>query len=59
MIYSSRGITLKEFLFDWIMNQDGFRYIIMLAVNIFNIYCYVYVMVASANDTTIQIFCNS
>jgi hypothetical protein len=55
MIYSSRGFTLQQFLFDWLMKQDGFRYLILLILCCFNVFCYGYSLVALQNDVTLQI----
>jgi hypothetical protein len=52
-VYSTRGFTIQEFLKDWILKQDGFRYIILLALNLFSLYCYIISATAGQNDTTV------
>jgi hypothetical protein len=52
-IYSVRGFTILSFLKEWFLKQDGFRYIIILALNTFSLYCYVISAVYGQNDTTI------
>jgi MFS family permease len=48
-IYSSRGIPIAEFLFDWLIQQNGARYFIMLGFNGFNIVCFFYAMIFGQN----------
>jgi hypothetical protein len=49
-IYSSRGIPLNEFVSDWILKQNGVRYISMLCLNLFNIVCFFYAMARGQNE---------
>jgi hypothetical protein len=56
MIYSTRGFTIQEFLKDWLLKQDGFRYCILLGVNGFSIYCYFYSALRQQNDLTVQMY---
>jgi hypothetical protein len=56
MLYSLRGFTFKDFLVDWILNQDGFRYFIIFAVNSFSIYCYVHNAFFGQSELTIQMY---
>jgi hypothetical protein len=56
-IYATKGIGLKEFLQDWIFHQDGFRYIILIALNSFYIYSVLYNLVMPQNEVSIQMFC--
>jgi hypothetical protein len=56
MLYSAKGYTYSQFLLDWFLRQDGFRYIIILALNMFNIYCFVISAIYGQNDVTILMF---
>jgi hypothetical protein len=55
-IYSTRGFTVQAFLKDWILKQDGFRYIIVLALNCFLLYCYMYTAMNTQTETTTLMF---
>jgi hypothetical protein len=55
-IYSSRGFTLQEFLKDWILKQDGFRYILVLGINSFLLYCYGRSAIYGQDDNTVLMF---
>jgi small-conductance mechanosensitive channel len=56
MIYSARGFTLLEFFKDWILKQDGFRYIILLGLNLFNVYSFFVSLLYGQNDTTVLMY---
>jgi hypothetical protein len=49
-IYSSRGSTVNEFVYDWILKQNGVRYCSMLLLNVFNIVCFFYAMARGQNE---------
>jgi hypothetical protein len=53
-IYSSRGIPLSEFLLDWLLKQNGARYIIMLGFNGFNIVCFFYAMLFGQTEVSFR-----
>jgi hypothetical protein len=56
LIYSARGFTLGQFLKDWILKQDGFRYVIMVGLSAFNVYCFFVTLLSGQNDTTILMY---
>jgi hypothetical protein len=53
VIYSSRGIPVNEFLYDWAIKQNGARYFIMAGFNIFNIACFFYAMINGQNAVSL------
>jgi hypothetical protein len=44
-IYSARGFSLKEFLIDLALHQDGFRIFFLSALNIFVGYCIISILI--------------
>jgi hypothetical protein len=56
LIYATRGFTIKEFLKDWLLRQDGFRYGIILVLNSFSIYCYFYNALRPQTEVTMQMY---
>jgi hypothetical protein len=57
LIYSARGFTVAQFLKDWILKQDGFRYVIMVGLSTFNVYCFFISVLYGQNDTTVLMYC--
>jgi hypothetical protein len=55
-IYTARGFTIPAFLKDWILKQDGFRYVYVLGMNLFLLYCYVFSGLFGQNETTTLMF---
>jgi hypothetical protein len=49
MIYSTRGIPFKAFVWNWLMEQNGARYIILLGMTSFNIICFFYAAIFGQN----------
>jgi hypothetical protein len=56
IIYSAKGFTVSQFLKDWILKQDGFRYIIVLGLSAFNVYCFFISLFFGQNDTTVLMY---
>jgi hypothetical protein len=56
LIYSARGFTIAQFLKDWILKQDGFRYVIMVGLSSFNVYCFIISILFGQNETTILMY---
>jgi hypothetical protein len=56
LIYGVRGFTLKEFLHDWFLKRDGFRYVLILVLNSFSVYCYVHNAFFPQNNFTLQMY---
>jgi hypothetical protein len=56
MIYSTRGFTMKQFVLDWLLKQDGFRYLILGGINAFSVYCYIDVLLRGQNMVNFQMY---
>jgi hypothetical protein len=56
LIYSAKGFTVGQFLKDWILKQDGFRYVIVLGLSAFNVYCFFISLFYGQNDTTVLMY---
>ncbi len=56
-LYKLRGLSLKEFLLDWILHQDGFRFAILMILALFQLYIWIQTLLLGANDLSAQAFC--
>jgi hypothetical protein len=55
-LYRITGFTFSQFCYDWFLKQDGVRYVVMISINIFNMYCYINNMVYKETDVSYQCY---
>jgi hypothetical protein len=55
-VYATRGFALKNFLYDWIIEQDGFRLLFMVACKAFVVYCCISIILIGQNTLTSLVF---
>jgi hypothetical protein len=56
-IYATKGITMKAMFVDWILNQDGIRYIFLFLLNGFVIGGGITIGLVGQTSFTILVFC--
>jgi hypothetical protein len=55
-VYSAKGFTTRAFLHDWITNQGGGRYLLLLVVNGYMIYSITATIFVGNTEVTIHMF---
>jgi hypothetical protein len=52
--FKERASDSKNVIFDWFTRHDGFRYLILVGMNIFTIYCYIDASMNPQTTATVQ-----